>query len=78
MKVSHSSLFLDEGQQVTVSPPALPHTDLDSSSNDEKDDEAFQDYVLSPAPSSASDSSCSTTNICMLFWDASLLCHIIF
>lgn len=69
------SLFLLEGQQVAASPPALHQSDSGScNSDDENDDEDFHGVVMSPALSSVSDSSCSATDIGMLFCDAGLLC----
>ncbi|XP_075906137.1 intron Large complex component GCFC2 [Nelusetta ayraudi] len=52
-----------KGHDITASPPAQHHHDVDSSSDDENDDESFQGDVMSPAPSSASDSSYSATDI---------------
>lgn len=60
MTVSH------EGNDVPTSPHALRHSDADSS-DDENDDESFQGGVMSPAPSSASDSSYSATDIGIYF-----------
>lgn len=57
------SLSLNEGHDVTASPPAQHHHDVDNSSDDENDDESFEGDVMSPAPSSASDSSYSATDI---------------
>lgn len=71
------SSFLNEGQHVPASPPALHHPDNDSSSEDENDDEDFQGVVMSPALSSSSDSSYSATDIGTLFCDAWLLYLII-
>lgn len=55
----------------------MPHPDVENSSNDENDDddEAFHDLVMSPALSSASDSSCSATDIGRLFCDTVLLSY---
>lgn len=64
------SLFLHEGQQVAASPPAPHPPDIDSSSDDENDDEGLQGVVMSPALSSASDSSYSATDIGVLFCEA--------
>lgn len=57
------SLSLNEGHGVTASPPAQHHRDADSSSDDENEDGSFQGDVMSPALSSASDSSYSAADI---------------
>lgn len=62
------SLSLNEGHDVTASPPAQHHHDVDNSSDDENDDESFEGDVMSPAPSSASDSSYSATDIGIILW----------